>query len=262
MTSRAFIVATIGSSSAQAEVFADLLARGMDAARFNLSWTTPEELRTTSTMLRGVARDAGRNIPFIADLPGPRIVQGAGHTFDPAEAVPTARDMEYIKLCSELGFEYIAVSFVSNAEEIKHVRELAGPTARIIAKIERREALEQLGAIAAAADALMVARGDLGKSIPIEEVPFVQERIISAARVAGKPVITATDMLRSMTEEAEPTRAEVSDVSTAIMQGADAVMLSEETAAGKYPREAVAMMERIVLEAEKHRSVSLPIRPL
>ena len=108
----------------------------------------------------------------------------------------------------------------------------------------------------------MVARGDLGNEVPLEQIPFVQERIIKTAKQLGKPVIIATQMLLSMAENPTPTRAEVTDVTTAILEGADAVMLSEETSVGKYPVEAVTMMEKIVLEAEAHMGESARINPL
>ena len=257
MTSRASIVITVGPASADPQVFAGLVARGADAARFNLSWAKEDGFHEQAAMVR----QAARKVVLIADLPGPRVQQSTGHTFDAAETIPTARDIELIKQCVELAVDYIAVSFVTDAGDMERVRALAGPI-RLIAKIERAEALEHLEEIAAASDALMVARGDLGQAIPQEEVPFAQTRIIAAARAAGKPVIVATDMLRSMVEHQEPTRAEVNDVSTAIMEGADAVMLSDETAVGRYPAEAVALMERVVVEAEKHRPAELSIRSL
>jgi pyruvate kinase len=108
----------------------------------------------------------------------------------------------------------------------------------------------------------MVARGDLGNEVPLEQIPFVQEMIVTKSKAAGKPVIVATQMLISMMENPAPTRAEVTDVEQAIMEGADAVMLSEETAKGKYPLEAVTMMEKIVLETEKHMAGKLNINPL
>lgn len=151
--------------------------------------------------------------------------------------------------------DYIAVSFVASSKDIIKCREIVKENngkQKIIAKIERAIALENLDEIINEADAVMVARGDLGNDIPIEKVPFVQSDIVSRCKKAGKSVIVATQMMLSMTNNTVPTRAEVTDVAEAILEGADCVMLSEETANGKYPVEAVEIMEKVVLEAEKH----------
>jgi len=165
----------------------------------------------------------------------------------------TAKDRGDLLFGLEAGVDYVALSFVKSAEEIREVRELIAQRGRqtpIIAKIERHEALAVIGAIVAETDALMVARGDLGVEIPLEEVPMVQKRLIHMANTAGKPVITATQMLRSMVDSPRPTRAEATDVVNAILDGADAVMLSEETASGRYPVAAVRFMNRLALMAE------------
>ena len=122
--------------------------------------------------------------------------------------------------------------------------------------------MEKIEEIIAAADAVMIARGDLGNEIPLEKIPFIQHDIVQKCKKAGKPVITATQMLLSMVENPVPTRAEVTDVANAILQGSDAVMLSDETTQGKYPIEAVAIMEKIVLEAERHLAGELNVNPL
>ncbi|MEK7109532.1 MAG: pyruvate kinase [Patescibacteria group bacterium] len=262
MSSRVQIIATLGPTSATPEILQALLAAGVDVVRFNLSWTAPTELRAQVGLVRTVAAKAGRAVPVIADLPGPRVQESAGHKFNAQESVPTAHDVQLIALCTELKIEYVGVSFVGKAAELRRVREaLGGAPTRIVAKIERAEALENLAEIIAAADGVMVARGDLGHAIPLEQVPFVQERIVREASAAGKPVIVATDMLRSMIQSQEPTRAEVGDVATAVLQGADAIMLSDETAVGIHPTEVVVTMERIALEAEKHLPQS-PLHPL
>jgi len=149
--------------------------------------------------------------------------------------------------------DFIAASFVSDAEDVLAVRELVareGGSARIIAKCESRYAVKNLGEIIAAADGVMVARGDLGVEIPLEEVPVVQKQIIERCRRAGKTVIVATEMLESMIEQSRPTRAEASDVANAIFEGTDAVMLSGETSVGKHPIAAVEMMARIAVNNE------------
>jgi pyruvate kinase len=137
-----------------------------------------------------------------------------------------------------------------------------GGTQKIMAKIERKDAVDAIDEIIAVSDAVMVARGDLGSEFPLEEIPFIQARIIEKCRKAKKPVVTATEMLLSMTERERPTRAEVTDVANAILQGSDAVMLSEETASGHYPALAVGMMEKIVLEAERHLGKGHTVSPL
>ncbi len=152
------------------------------------------------------------------------------------------------------GVDFVALSFVRSAADIEVARDFMrkqGVIRPIIAKIEKHEALGELDGIMAAVDGVMVARGDLGVDIPPEKVPTAQRRIIEKANLAGKPVITATQMLKSMTDAPRPTRAEVTDVTNAVLEGSDAVMLSEESAMGTYPVEAVEMMARIAEEAEK-----------
>ena len=160
-----------------------------------------------------------------------------------------------IAFAAEADLEYLGVSFVTRARDIDMVRQELhrhGGHAAIVAKIERPEALQVVHEIAHTADALMVARGDLGVQLPPEEVPFAQKQIIDVARRHGVPVITATQMMESMITQPIPTRAETSDVANAVLDGSDAVMLSAETATGQYPVEAVEMMDRIVRATERH----------
>ena len=169
---------------------------------------------------------------------------------------PILTNKDYADLAFGLaqGVDYVALSFVRSAADIDVARaymRAQGQIRPIIAKIEKHEALDDLDGIVAAADGVMVARGDLGVEIPPEQVPTAQRMIIERANFAGKPVITATQMLKSMTDAPRPTRAEVTDVTNAVLEGTDAVMLSEESAMGKYPVEAVATMARIAVEAEK-----------
>jgi pyruvate kinase len=171
-------------------------------------------------------------------------------------SVPTPKDVEDLKLIAKLNPEYVAISFVNDANDIKTIRQIltdaGNASIKLIAKIERPFALENFDEILAVSDGVMIARGDLGVEIAAEDVQPVQKSLIRKCNIAGKPVIVATQMLESMTHAPTPTRAEVSDVYNAIDDGADAVMLSAETASGKFPEKAVAMMERIIRSAETH----------
>ena len=164
----------------------------------------------------------------------------------------TDKDREDARDAAARGVDYLALSFVRRPEDIAELRTLVPPTVKLVAKIEKATALESLEAIVAAADAVMVARGDLGVELPFEQVPLVQKRLIREANRQGKPVITATQMLESMVHAPRPTRAEASDVANAILDGTDAVMLSAETAVGQFPLEAVRAMDRIIREMERH----------
>jgi pyruvate kinase len=167
----------------------------------------------------------------------------------------TEKDSEDLEFALKNGVDAIAVSFIRTAEDVSLVRNrvsVHGGETWIIAKLEKPQAIEHLDAILAAADGIMVARGDLGVEVPPEKVPAIQKHIIRRAAELRKPVITATQMLESMIENPRPTRAEVSDVANAVYDGTDAVMLSGESAIGKYPVEAVSMMARIVADAEYH----------
>jgi pyruvate kinase len=164
----------------------------------------------------------------------------------------TEKDKEDVAAAVELGADYLALSFVRRAEDLQKLRALVPPTMKLVAKIEKAAALDDLERILAATDAVMVARGDLGVELPFETVPLVQKRLIREANHHGKPVITATQMLESMVHAPRPTRAEASDVANAILDGTDAVMLSAETATGDYPEEAVEAMDRIIREMERN----------
>lgn len=255
MNSKAQIVATIGPASSKEEVFLSMAEHQADIARLNFAWGSHDEKAGQIAVVRSVEKKVGRKILIIADLPGPRAQHDRTHTYNRAIPSLTELDKGHIKFCIEKGVDYFALSFVASADDIEKARTAVksfGGTQPLIAKIERKDALDNLEEIIAAADAVMVARGDLGNDIPLETLPFAQAHIIALANAAQKPVITATEMMLSMKENPSPTRAEVTDVANAILQGSDAVMLSEETSVGKYPVETVAMMEKIVLEAEKH----------
>jgi len=162
----------------------------------------------------------------------------------------TEKDRADVAFAVDQGVEYVALSFVRRAEDVSALRALLPPAVRIVAKIEKDTALGDLDRITDASDAVMVARGDLGVELPFEVVPLAQKRVIRVAVTHRRPVITATQMLESMVRSPRPTRAEASDVANAILDGTDAVMLSEETAIGAYPREAVEAMDRIIRAVE------------
>jgi len=163
----------------------------------------------------------------------------------------TEKDRRDLRVALDAGFDWIALSFVQSPQDVVEARRLVGAKAGIIVKIERRSALDHLSALIELADGVMVARGDLGVEMPPERVPSLQKRIVHEARAARKPVAVTTQMLESMVASPMPTRAEASDVATAVYDGADALLLSAETAAGAYPVEAVAMMDRIARTVEE-----------
>jgi pyruvate kinase len=166
----------------------------------------------------------------------------------------TPKDRSDLAFALEIGADWIALSFVQRPDDVAEARKLIAGRAGVLVKLEKPAAIRRLDEIVELSDALMVARGDLGVEMPPEDVPPVQRQIIHACRIAGKPVVVATQMLESMVRNPVPTRAEASDVATAVYEGADAVMLSAETAAGSYPIEAVTMMDRIVrrVQADPH----------
>lgn len=165
-------------------------------------------------------------------------------------AAMTPKDRSDLEAGLNAGVDWVAVSFVQRPEDVAEVKKIARGRALVLAKIEKPQAIHRLEEIIEMADALMVARGDLGVEMPLEKVPGLQKRITRLTRRLGKPVVVATQMLESMIQAPVPTRAEVSDVATAVFEGADAVMLSAESAAGQYPVEAVATMNRIAEEVE------------
>jgi len=334
---RAKIVATLGPACEDETLLAALIAAGVDVFRLNFSHGNPEWQRTVFERVRKAAADAGRLIPVLADLQGPKIRFGTfenhtvflekgqrftiatkgspvgnahrGYTSYAALAedakpgteilandgllafrvtdvdrsdvhtivevggplsdrkglnfpglrlsAPSITDKDRVDLAHaiELGADIIAVSFVRRAKDLDPVYEAlrdGGSHAWVIAKIEKPEAVENFDEILTRADGIMIARGDLGVELLPERVPPLQTRMIAAANRVGKPCITATQMLESMTVSPRPTRAEVSDVAGAVRDGTDAVMLSAETASGKYPLEAVLMMARVIVESERH----------
>lgn len=194
----------------------------------------PDHLECEVVVAGPVSDRKGVNVPDVT-LPIPALTE------------KDRRDLDFVL---QRGVEIVALSFVQRPEDVAEARALIDGRAWVMSKLEKPSALEQLEEIVAQSDCVMVARGDLGVELPPENVPLVQKRVVKACRRAGKPVVVATQMLESMIAAPTPTRAEASDVATAVFDGADAVMLSAESAAGAYPREAVAMMDRIVARVE------------
>ena len=199
-------------------------------------------------------------------LAGGRISDHKGLSL-PRVAVPisclTDKDRADLHFGIEQGVDFVAISFVRSAADIAEARRFLaeqGAGLPLVAKLERQEVMDNLPGILATVDAVMVARGDLGVDVPLEEVPHIQKEIVRQARAAKVPVIVATQMLESMVTHLRPTRAEVSDVTTAIFDGADAIMLSAETATGRYPHEAVEVMSRVAVRAEQAERAQEPVR--
>ncbi len=254
--SRAQIIATLGDTSNGEEMLSAMIENGLDIIRLNMSWGTIEEHKKHITIVRKISKKLDLKIPIIIDLPGPRLQTGRGHSYDKEVKFEiTKKDEEFLKFGIKNNVDYFALSFVGTAEDVtlytRRVDELSGGQ-KLIAKIERNDAVNNFDRILEVSDAIMVARGDLSKEIPMEQIPFLQSEIIRKTNESHKPVIVATEMLYSMVNSPEPTRAEVTDVTNAILSGADALMLSDETAIGKYPDLAVCVMDKIILESEMH----------
>ncbi|WP_214416900.1 pyruvate kinase [Sphaerisporangium fuscum] len=334
MSRRAKIVCTLGPATSSPERLRELIAAGMNVARFNLSHGSHELHKEVHTRVREAAAELGKAVGVLADLQGPKIRVGRfaegpvrlgfGDVFTittedvpgdramvsttyeglPADVHPgdkilvddgrlvleatevdgprvvtkvlvggmisdnkglnlpgvavsapalTEKDEEDLRWALRTGFDLIALSFVRSPDDAALVRAIMdeeGVHLPLLAKIEKPQAVERLEEIVDAFDGIMVARGDLGVELPLEQVPIVQRRIIEVCREKAHPVIVATQMLDSMMSAPRPTRAEASDVAYAVMDGADAVMLSGETSVGNYPIESVATMDRIAQAAE------------
>ena len=198
-------------------------------------------------------KDCGEDYANCTVLVGGKISNRKGVNV-PDVVLPLAalskKDRKDLEFVCQLGVDWLALSFVQRPEDMNEARELVQGRAAVLAKIEKPAAVDAYKEILAVSDGIMVARGDLGVELPVQCVPPIQKRLIRGARAAGKPVIVATQMMESMIESPVPTRAEVSDVATAIYEGADAIMLSAESAAGSYPIEAVSVMNNVAIEVE------------
>jgi pyruvate kinase len=331
------IVATIGPASESPEMLARLIRAGVNVARLNFSHGNPSKHAEVIRRIRDAARETGRRVAIMADLPGPKLrlgkidpepiqlLPGAHFTLTSEDIVGNAQrasttfpqlprvvklgdriflndglvqlvvdrvarndveckvvvggelrsrkglnlpgvdlgisaftdnDRACLEFALEHGVDAVSQSFVERAADIHAVRAAAAKIGKqpfIIAKIERADALAHFDEILAATDGIMIARGDLGVEVPIEEIASIQKQLIAKTNLAGQPVITATQMLESMVSSRLPTRAEATDVANAILDGTDCVMLSGESAVGKFPEEAVTMLAKIATFTETHR---------
>lgn len=237
------IVATVGPAVESKEALYSLVETGASVFRFNLKHNNSNWHSRGIRRLREITKEKKRPLAILLDFPDPDLKNEAN-----------------LLLAAKYDVDFLALSLLESNREIEKLRKkakLLPLAAKIIAKIETKGALKNLEEIIDSADGIMVARGDLGKEIPLEEVPYYQKKIIKSCVERGKPVIVATEMLESMIFKSLPTRAEVSDVANSVLDYTDAVMLSAETATGKHPKEAVLIMERICRFWEKNRS---PIR--
>lgn len=237
------IVCTLGPASSSPEVIENMLKAGMDVARFNLAHGTLKEHSQLIAEVRSLSQKLELPVGILLDLPGLKVSHGDIR----------AVFGQHLDFAFKEGVDFIALSFISSVRQVQEVKQLLRKMKAdipVIVKIEEARALEESEVILEAGEGIMVARGDLALDISIEKVPMAQKRLISEANRQGKPVITATQMLESMVRSAAPTRAEATDVANAVLDGSDALMLSEETAVGSYPIEATETMVRIALEAE------------
>jgi pyruvate kinase len=237
------IVCTLGPASSSPEIIENMLKAGMDVARFNLAHGTLQEHSQLISEVRSLSQKLKLPVGILLDLPGLKRSHGD------IKAVFG----QHLDFALTENADFIALSFISSVRQVQEVRQILRKMKAdipVIVKIEEARALEESGAILEAGEGIMVARGDLALDISIEKVPIAQKRLIKESNRQGKPVITATQMLESMVRSATPTRAEAADVANAVLDGSDALMLSEETAIGSYPVEAVETMVKIALEAE------------
>lgn len=234
------IVVTVGPAVEEKNTLCSLIKAGASIFRFNLKYNTHRWHSNLIHKTKEAAEATHRPVAILLDLPG----------FSRKISLPNflAKNLRGLSLAAQHDADFLALSFVRNRKDIEFLKKQAKKfslSARILAKIENRQALDNFEEILDSSDGIMVARGDLGKEIPFEEVPYYQKKIIKRCAEMGKPVITATEMLESMVNNPFPTRAEVSDVANAILDRTDAVMLSAETAMGKYPIKVVSVMEKV-----------------
>ena len=273
---RAKIIATVGPASAAPFMLRNLFNKGVDTFRLNFSHGDHASHAAVIRAIRALETEVGVPIGILQDLQGPlRVVSAIGERIE-AEVleggkvsdrkgvnlpdtllelpVLTEKDRADLEFGLDHGVDWVALSFVQRASDLDEIRELIAGRAGLVSKIEKPSALVEIETIVQSSEAIMIARGDLGVEIPPEDVPGRQKEIITLCRRESRPVIVATQMLESMTASPMPTRAEASDVATAIYDGTDAVMLSAESATGAFPVEAVEVMDRIIRRTEAHEA--------
>lgn len=252
------IIATIGPASNSEEVIKKLLKAGVDVFRFNLSHGTKEEHQATLRLIRKIASRSKKQVGILFDVADPKlrslIKRGARLTGNSLSTQTlTKKVYADVEFAIKQKVDWLALSFVrqrSDVAKLKRILKNKKAAIKVMAKIEKKEAVEDINAIINEADAVMIARGDLGVEVAIEEVPIIQKKVINKCMRRGKAVVTATQMLESMITNPRPTRAEVNDVANAIFDQTDAVMLSAETAIGKYPVIAVETMAKVAAKTE------------
>ena len=287
MTRKTKIIATVGPSVNSKDGIKKLVEAGADVLRLNFSHGTEED---HSNVVKWI-RELEKSVAIMQDIQGPKIRTGEakestqfkqsheikssmlgqieiggelrsnqGVAFPDSKlsvSAITEKDIADLKFGNKLDVDIVAVSFVRDANDIKKVREIVDKNIKIIAKIELKNAVKNLDSIIDEADGVMVARGDLGVQLDLEKVPFIQKQILNEANAKGKITVTATEMLQSMKESHRPTRAEVTDITNAILEGTDCVMLSAETAIGNHPEVVVSAMSDICKEADSRNDTSV-----
>jgi len=256
------IIATIGPASSNIKTLQKMIKAGMNIARLNFSHGTHEAHANLIKNIREASKLSRVNIPIMQDLSGPRI-QGktnaktgsTSHNFKKGVKTFTPKDRADLLFGIKQKINYVVLSYVKDKNDVLRLKEFLQDNnfdVPLVAKIETKQAMENIKSIIKIADLIMIGRGDLATAIPIEKITFAQKMIIQLSNKAKKPVITATEMLKSMVQSKTPTRAEITDIANAILDGTDIIMLSEETAMGKYPVDAISVMRKIAKEAEMH----------
>lgn len=249
------ILSTIGPSSKDVNTLTKMIKAGMNIARLNFSHGTHESHDESIKNIHKAIKITNTDIKIMLDLHGPMIYHKNGRSFQKEVSSFTEKDKGDTLFGIEQKVDYIALSGTKDTKDvwaIKNFLKEHNSKIPIVAKIETKEALRNIKSILEISDMIMVARGDLATDIPLEKVPFAQKTIVELSNRARKPVIVATEMLKSMVSELHPTRAEITDVANAILDGANIIMLSEETAVGKYPVETISIMRKIAKEAENY----------